>query len=58
MNTEKSTMRYNAEVFLRMCMYSTESLEAMTDAEVQELCQYEENLLFSNVTEFDPKEIK
>jgi len=56
MNTEKSTMRHNAEVFLRMCMYSTESLEAMTDAEVQELCQYEENLLFSNVTEFEPKE--
>ena len=56
MNTEKSTMRHNAEVFLRMCMYSTESLEAMTDAEIQELCQYEENLLFSNVTEFDKKD--
>jgi len=55
---EKSTMRHNAEVFLRMSMYSTESLEAMTDQEIEDLYQYEENLLFSNVTEFDPKEIK
>lgn len=55
---EKSTMRHNAEVFLRMCMYSTESLEAMTDQEIEDLYQYEENILFSNVTEFDPKEIK